>query len=155
LLDHLPRAPDSNTHLTGYTTLTLGEIFMNSSIRRSDDLHLVAFMFLGVFTSGLAVMPVFAAHFDAPEVTVQYQDLDLSNRDGATILLRRIRAAADKVCSSFDRRDFLAKSQFRECTRTAVSQAVSAVGEPELTAAYSSKVGPTSQSRLEGVSPGD
>jgi UrcA family protein len=87
--------------------------------------------------SGCTVAPASGAPSDAREVTVRFGDLDLSNLQGATAtaLYRRIRWAAEQVCSPFDGRDIASKIRMETCVHRAVADAVTTVNRPTFFAA--------------------
>jgi UrcA family protein len=71
------------------------------------------------------------------DVTVQYRDLDIETRDGAAILLRRIRGAARQVCNPPQGpTDLQDTFDFRGCFADAVAQAVNEVDAPALAELY-------------------
>jgi len=73
--------------------------------------------------------------------TVKYADLNVSNPEGAATLYRRIAAAANNVCNSFERESVYTGSQanLRACVHKAIADAVTKVGRPELFTVYNSK----------------
>jgi UrcA family protein len=93
----------------------------------------------------LALVPILASAANAsdgvPQLTVHYQDLNLSTREDASILYRRINAAAFQVCGSVDPMNLARAHTAKECQDRAISQAVSAVGSPILTRVYLDKLG--------------
>lgn len=86
--------------------------------------------------SGCTAPPASGAYSDAREVTVRFSDLDLSNLQGATALYRRIRLAAEQVCSPFDGRDIASKIRMEACVHRAVADAVTTVNRPAFFGAY-------------------
>lgn len=80
--------------------------------------------------SGCTAPPASGAYSDAREVTVRFGDLDLANLQGATALYRRIRFAAEQVCSPFDGRDIASKIRMEACVHRAVADAVTTVNRP-------------------------
>jgi UrcA family protein len=89
-----------------------------------------------IFTLGLG----FAGRCTAEEsqVTVTYRDLAVTIPQGATSLYKRIRFAADKVCSYLDERDLSSKAHKNTCMDKAIADAVMHVGEPQLFSVYNS-----------------
>jgi UrcA family protein len=73
---------------------------------------------------------------DAPSVVVRYADLDITTRQGASALYRRIAAAAQRVCPDADIRDLDFSSQIRACQQQAIARAVQAISSPLLAALY-------------------
>jgi UrcA family protein len=74
-----------------------------------------------------------------PTLKVFYGDLNLERPEGAAVLYRRLRAAADTVCSPVDstQPDWL--QRFEDCMRKSIADAVAKVDNPVLTAYYQSK----------------
>jgi len=92
---------------------------------------LVATVILGLLGPGLC--SVAAADPNAESRTVKFADLDISNPSGAHVLYRRIRAAAQVVCSHY----FLATDTDKaQCVRDATADAVSRINQPSLSAVY-------------------
>ena len=86
------------------------------------------FGFLGPGLSGVA-----AADPGAESRTVKFADLDVSNPAGAHVLYRRIRAAAQVVCSY----DFFATDADKaRCVRDVTADAVTTIKQPALSAVY-------------------
>jgi len=82
---------------------------------------------------GVGLCAVAAADPGAASRTVRAADLDPSSASGAHALYRRIRGAAQVVCSSF----FLATDADRaRCVRDATADAVQRIDRPALTAVY-------------------
>jgi UrcA family protein len=101
---------------------------------------IIATMLFGAAAFGLAALPAVADSLAPPlQVTVKFADLDISHPQGATVLYNRIRAAARKVCSPFDRGGPLDKMVFGSCIQKSIADAVTAVNAPQLTAVYSAK----------------
>ncbi|HEV7444952.1 MAG TPA: UrcA family protein [Steroidobacteraceae bacterium] len=73
--------------------------------------------------------------------TVKYEDLNVSNPQGAATLYRRIAKAADDVCGSYhvDSRNLESKASLNACIHKAIADAVTKVGQPQLFAIYNSK----------------
>ena len=88
---------------------------------------------------GLAV-GVQSAHAGSPQtvpsVVVHFGDLDLSRSEGATVLYRRLRSAAETVCAPLDDRGVARHMSFKACVQSAISAAVAKVDRPALTAYY-------------------
>lgn len=111
---------------------------------RSSSLMLIG---LGVLVS----YGVFSAeHPIVPDDvrTVSYAGLDLSSEAGARVAYRRIRAAAQGVCSSLHT---LVPGQQRyiweTCVRDATARAVADIGAPGLTAYASARMGGSIKAR--------
>jgi UrcA family protein len=90
-----------------------------------------------ILTLGLGFAGLCAA--EAPQVTVSYRDLAVSTPQGATMLYRRIRFAADEVCSPLDHGDLSSRAHKNACIDQATAEAVMRVGEPQLLSVYDSK----------------
>ena len=74
---------------------------------------------------------------NAPEKTVTYKDLNITTRDGASVLYKRIRAASRDVCKQmFPPYTPAGSISYLKCTRELVEHAVRDVNEPALTAVY-------------------
>jgi UrcA family protein len=63
----------------------------------------------------------------APQVTVRYDDLNLSSAYGIEILKRRIRHAAEVVCGGADAREVNSTMQHLKCVRDAADSALARV----------------------------
>ena len=77
-----------------------------------------------------------APALDRPQVVVHFADLDLSRSQGAAVLYRRLRAAAETVCAALDDRDLGSHMRFKECAQSALCRAVAEVDRPALTEYY-------------------
>jgi UrcA family protein len=77
----------------------------------------------------------------APQVTVRYDDLDMSTSRGAAKLYGRIAAAAHEVCKEFDDGglDLQLKQRLAACIHKAIVGGVTKVGQPTLIAVYNAK----------------
>lgn len=64
---------------------------------------------------------------DAPQVHVNYADINLRTPAGAAVLNRRIAHAAEQVCGFSGDRDLARRAQFNACKTRAVADAVAAV----------------------------
>jgi UrcA family protein len=98
----------------------------------------IATVMFGV-ASGFAVLPAVADGSDVPQFTVKFGDLNISSPQGAAVLYRRIRAAAEMVCSPYDRSDLLSKMHLNACIDKAIFGTVTKVNNSALTAVYSAK----------------
>ncbi len=76
---------------------------------------------------------------DVPFKVVHFADLDLSRSEGATVLYRRLKGAAETVCAPLDDRDLARHMRFKACVQNAISTAVAKVDQPALTAYYETK----------------
>jgi len=80
---------------------------------------------------------------DAPAVTVQFADLDVTHSDGVARLYGRLQAAAERVCASHDGRigsDIASQARYKSCRQSALATAVAKVDQPALTAYYRAQV---------------
>ena len=79
--------------------------------------------------SGLAT----AGTRDFNTVTVKYGDLNLNSRAGIASLHKRIRNAAESVCSRLETRILGLREAYEQCVEQAVADGVAAVGNANLT----------------------
>jgi UrcA family protein len=93
-----------------------------------------------VIASGFAAIPAAEAEsFDALQVKVTFADLDVTHPQGAAVLYRRIKAAAETVCSPYWATGFAARADVYDCVRSAIAEAVTAVNQPALSQVYGAK----------------
>ena len=104
---------------------------MNPSTTSTGLRGLIATGIVGFLGLGLCV--VAAADPSAASRTVKFADLDISNPSGAHVLYRRIRAAAQVVCSYYF---FATDTDKARCVRDATADAVTKINEPALSAVY-------------------
>jgi UrcA family protein len=70
-------------------------------------------------------------------ITVGYADLNLQSRSGAKVMVARINAAAHRACGPAPIiRDLRRSQEYSDCVDETVSQAVTALNAPLVTAAY-------------------
>ena len=62
-----------------------------------------------------------------PQVTVRYDDLNLSSESGINALRQRIRHAAEMVCGEVDAREIRGSTQHLKCVRDAADTALTRV----------------------------
>jgi UrcA family protein len=76
-----------------------------------------------------------------PQVSVRYDDLNISSPRGAATLYGRIAAAAYEVCKEFDDGglSLLLKQRLEACIHQAIVEGVTKVRQPALTAVYNAK----------------
>lgn len=74
-----------------------------------------------------------------PQSIVKYADLNVSSNAGAAALYARLSAAAGGVCRALDGRDLASKALFARCVHKAISDAVTQVDQPALSAIYNAK----------------
>jgi UrcA family protein len=72
----------------------------------------------------------------APQVVVNYSDLNLATRGGVAVLYHRIQSAAITVCGSVDPRELARAAALKACTHQAIEEAVSRINLPLLTSQY-------------------
>jgi UrcA family protein len=93
--------------------------------------------------SGLALTLAAPAQAETAgrQVEVRYGDLDLTGETGAEILLRRLEAAAARVCDAGNTsfRDFRAVRAARACAQDALSKAVASVDAPLVQSLHASR----------------
>jgi UrcA family protein len=104
---------------------------MNPSIVSIGLRGLVATAIFGVLA--LSLSAVSAADPSDTSRTVTFADLNPANPSDAHVLYRRIRAAAQVVCSSYF---FLTDTAKVDCVRDATADAVAKLNQPALTAVY-------------------
>jgi len=94
----------------------------------------------------VSAAPAFARGIDYAEnhqATVSYADLDVYHRAGATVLLQRIKATAQRMCGPTpDFLDIAGWRSFNNCVQQSVARAVSQLGIPLVTELYEG-AGPT------------
>ena len=73
---------------------------------------------------------------DAPAVTVKYSQESLATDDGVSILYRRIRFAATKVCPDGPIGDLEAQYRVAQCRDQAVAVAIRQIGNSQLAALH-------------------
>jgi UrcA family protein len=101
----------------------------------------IATAIFSALASTFAAVCTAADSSDTRSETVKYADLNVSNPEGAAALYRRIAAAANNVCRSFelDSRYIGSQAGLNACVRKAIADAVTKVGRPELFTVYNSK----------------
>jgi UrcA family protein len=132
-------------------SLAEGEMNMNAMTTVSRFHIVIATVLFGGVASGFAVLPAVADSSDVPQFTVKFGDLNISSPQGAAVLYRRIRAAAEKVCSPYDRSGLEFKMHLNACIDKAILGAVTRVNNSALTAVYSAKTGKGVSTRLVSV----
>jgi UrcA family protein len=127
------------------------ETTMNTMITANRLHSLIAASLFSVVSSSFAALPAAADSLEPLKVTVKFGDLDISHPQGAAVLYRRIRAAAQNVCSPLDGGGVSAKMHLDACVKKAVAEAVTTVDEPALFAVYSAKIGKTLPARVASL----
>jgi len=79
-------------------------------------------------------IPAFDRDAETASVSVKSGDLDLSTKDGARELLRRIHGAAETVCASPSGDTLYRYYSFQPCVRNAMDRAVGRVNNSMVTA---------------------
>jgi UrcA family protein len=93
-----------------------------------------------LFALALGFQSAYAAPPEnAPSVVVRFADLDLSRSEGATVLYRRLKGAAETVCAPLESADLARQARFKACVQSAISTAVATVNRPALTTYYEAK----------------
>jgi len=89
---------------------------------------LLAVSVVSVSHAGMAPQP----DSDAPRLTVDFKDLDLSSEKDALTLYRRIETAARQVCPQPSKYSMRVTELARKCVAAAISRAVTEVNSPQL-----------------------
>jgi UrcA family protein len=108
---------------------------MNTNTASSHLRGLIAAAVLATLAAGFAGVSAAADDSEVRSETVHYADLNLSSPQGAAMLYRRIKWAAQHVCG-WDDDSFGVGTDTRACEDKAIADAVTRVGRPELTAVY-------------------
>ena len=78
------------------------------------------------------VLPRHAVAADSADVTVSYQDLDLSRSADARVLYGRLQRAAESVCGAPSRYELVRYAAFQRCVQVTLGDAVARIRSPEL-----------------------
>ena len=100
--------------------------------------RVVATAIIGGLSLGFSGASLADGNSDVRQLTVKYGDLNVTNPDGARQLYKRISAAAWKVCAPPDS-SMAYMSETERCVHKAIADAVTAVNQPALFAAYNEK----------------
>jgi UrcA family protein len=73
---------------------------------------------------------------DVPTKTVKFAELDVTERDGAQVLYRRLQHAAKIVCRRYSSRDPQRAAMERKCVKTAVANAVHETHQSQVVALH-------------------
>jgi UrcA family protein len=103
---------------------------------------------LSLWTAALAAAAAFSTlaqaqdtlGSDAHQLTVRYSDLDVNTVAGASVLYRRLQGAAHFVCGD-EGRSLIEQRQWDGCVRDALTEAVTAVHSPTLSAIEAGRTG--------------
>lgn len=108
--------------------------------RSHQTLGLALAAVAATLTMGFASAPAMSATpaGQAPQVTVNYADLNLSTDAGARTLHARIERAARRVCVDNGTRGVEALARQRRCEASAVDAAVASIDSPRLAAVHAS-----------------
>jgi UrcA family protein len=107
---------------------------MNSSTAAIGLRGLIATAIFGTLASSFSA--VSAADPRSAPITVKFADLNISSPSGALVLYERIRAAAQGACSYFW---FKTDADEARCVHDAVTNAVTKINQPALSAVYNAK----------------
>jgi UrcA family protein len=121
---------------------------MNRMTTISHFRAVIATALVGTMASSVTVLPAVADSFEAPQITVKYGDLNLTNPQGAATLYSRIHAAAKNVCWQFEGPGIQATMQRNACVDKAILGAVTTVNNSALSAVYSEKTGKEMPTRV-------
>ena len=90
--------------------------------------------------AALAISGIAAAgSSDVNSVVVRYGDLNLNSQAGVASLHKRIRNAAESVCSELNNRVLGLRDMYEQCVSEAVSGGVNQVANPNLSNFHRSK----------------
>jgi len=93
-----------------------------------------------VSVAALAISGIAAASsHDGHSVVVRYGDLNLNSQADVASLHKRLRNAAESVCSELDNRVMVLRGIYEQCVSEAVSSAVTQVDNPNLSIFHKSK----------------
>jgi UrcA family protein len=109
---------------------------MNISKHQNSRRQLAA-MICATFIAGLSA-PANSTDLVGPDITVRYENPAIETEQGATQLLKRIEAAAGRVCARLDHGTLASRKNVQTCSRKLTADAVSKVNHPMLLAAYES-----------------
>ena len=90
--------------------------------------------------AALAISGIAAAGSpDDHSVVVRYGDLNLNSQAGVASLHKRIRNAAESVCSELNNHVLVLRDMYKQCVSEAVSSGVTQVANPNLSNFHRSK----------------
>jgi UrcA family protein len=110
------------------------ETIMNTSTPSTGLRDLIATATFGALASSFSA--VSAADTTSASVTVKYADLKIASPSGARVLYERIRAAAQSACNYYW---FERDADAARCVHNAITNAVTKVNQPALSAVYNAK----------------
>jgi UrcA family protein len=123
-----------------------GEAVRSTFNARETTMYRFTSSSLIIATLGLISLAHAAPVPDAPQMTVHFADLDLTKVDGAAVLYKRLRAAAETVCGPREDRDPAKAAAFKKCVQSALASAVMRVDRAELAAYYRAHAEPRNTS---------
>ncbi|HEY1726399.1 MAG TPA: UrcA family protein [Steroidobacteraceae bacterium] len=112
---------------------------MNTVTTSARLRNLIAAAAIGALAAGFSSLAAAADASAEPHVIVKYGDLNVSSPRGAAALYSRIRWAAETVCPRFERYELASRQRMDACVHKAITDAVIAVNQPALVAAYNAK----------------
>ena len=112
---------------------------MNTLITSTNRSRLISTAIFGVLTLSWGAMSIAADESDAPQVVVNFGDLNLSKPQGAAALYHRIWGAAITVCRPQDDGSLASMDRMQTCVHKAIADAVTKVDRAELFAVYNAK----------------
>jgi UrcA family protein len=110
------------------------ETTMNTSTPSTGLRGLIATAIFGALASSFSA--VSAADHGPVSIAVKYADLNIASPSGARVLYERIRTAAQAACSYYW---FKTDADEARCVNGAITNAVTQVNEPALSAVYNAK----------------
>jgi UrcA family protein len=126
---------------------------MKKSMRsRSHRCARYGFFIFGVvlLLAGQADPSVAGSHV-GPDVAVGYSDLDLNTIAGATVMLQRIKAAAQRVCAPLYHGTLGSMVKRNQCRNQLIADTVARLNRPAVMAVYESSL---KKSRRSTAMPG-
>jgi UrcA family protein len=109
---------------------------MNTSKYQKSRRDLAAVV-CAAFIAALSA-PASATDLVGPDVTVQYGNVSIETERGASQLLKRIEAAASRVCAPLNHGDLVSRANAQACSQKLTAAAIARVNHPMLLAAYQS-----------------
>jgi UrcA family protein len=112
------------------------ETIMNASTASPGPRRLVATAFFGALAASFSAVSAAApsaADRSSVSITVKFADLNISKPAGASVLYKRIRAAAVGGCAYYW---FESDADEARCVHDAIASAVTKVNQPELWAVF-------------------
>jgi UrcA family protein len=116
---------------------------MNTTNYQKSRYNRVA-MLCATLVMGLAIgmtAPTHASDLVGPDIIVAYGDLAIDKEAGASQLLKRIEAAAARICEPLDRGSLASRGNVTKCRSLVTANAVHKVNHPMLLAVYNASRG--------------